>query len=656
LDHISRNPYGELKQAILKEVEDFLYENAQMKVTEEELIFTKAPEELGDYALALHKLCKKYNLPVSDISEAVAKLIPSRVSLVSTAAHKGGYVNFRLDFKEYGYLVLDSIKTLGTEYGYVPADKAMRILVEYISANPIHPLHVGHLRNAVLGESLARILERRGHIVRRHFYVDDVGLQVAYAALGYKLIKGKVNWRKYWKKGDHFIGYIYAATNILVSIIDKRRELELAKKEGDEEKVLEVTRELDDLLYYANSLREKNEEVFELLLDELSKIDDPTNVIVELNRKFERGDPEAERLFRELCNIVIEGFKETLDKLNISFDSWDWESEVTLRSNRTRSVLEKLSETPFIEKRMGALYFKGEEMVNSYNLKKVFGLSESFEIPPLALSRSDGTTLYTVRDIAYSIWKFEECNVDKVINVVGVDQKIPQLYLKLALWLLGYKKEAENLHHFAYEMVRLQGVRMSSRRGVMVTADELINEAIARALEEVNKRNPKLEDEEKRRVAERVGIGALKYLLLSTSPSKTIVFSWERAFDLNQNSGPFIQYAYVRASSILRKAHKIPSIIEKDSLVFEDVLERSLLKMIGEFPQVVVEASENMRPDMIASYANEFAKLFNLFYEKCPVLKASGPHYHTRLLLVHATSIVLKNSLEMLGIDVPRKM
>ncbi len=652
----SYNPFGSLEKHVKTKLVEEL-NNIGVPVRSEDIVLTGAPPQYGDYAVPLHEVLRRIKIPREHFVNHIIESLLEKTPLINRATEKNGFLNLRLNYSEYGKLIFTMVTRLKEKYGFNPAREKENILVEYISANPIHPLHVGHLRNAVLGESIARLCEWRGHSVKRHFYVDDVGLQVAYAVFGYKFLR-KIDWRKYWRKGDHFIGFVYASTHTLIELIDKRRRLEDAKRRNVEEEVLKLTREIDETMIHVSRLRSQNEEVFDRLLDAISRIKDPGKEVVELNRRFEKGDKEVATLFREVCSIVLEGFIETLNQLKIDFDSWDFESEITLWSGLSKKVIDYLSKTPFLMERDGALYLNGEQVASFYGLKKVFNLPETLDLPPLTLCRADGTTLYTVRDIAYSVWKFTKCGVDRVINVVGVDQKIPQLYLKLALWLLGYRKEAQNLHHFAYEMVRLPGARMSSRKGILITADDLIKESILRALDEVYKRNPGIRKEEAEEIAKKVGLGALKYMLVSSSPTRTITFSWERAFDFEQNSGPFIQYSYVRATSILRKADLDPTKISIENIEpeFKEQLERKLLLLLGEFPQKVAEAADNLRPDLIAGYANEVAKTFNLFYEKCPVLKAPSTTRLSRLLLVYTVATVLKNSLNLLGIDTPSRM
>ncbi|MEM2029612.1 MAG: arginine--tRNA ligase, partial [Candidatus Bathyarchaeia archaeon] len=267
--------------------------------------------------------------------------------------------------------------------------------------------------------------------------------------------------------------------------------------------------------------------------------------------------------------------------------------------------------------------------------------------------RSDGTTLYTTRDIAYSLWKLKMA--DKVINVIGIEQRLAQIQLKLALYALGCADEAGRLIHFAYNLVNFPGQRISGRRGRYITLDEVIDEAIERAYEEVNKRSTDLAEEEKRRISEIVGIGAVKYALLETDPLKPIVFTWDRVINFEKNSGPYIQYSYARACSILRKAPK--HVEDADFSLLKEPAEREIVLMVARFPEIFIDAADNLRPNIIADFANTLADKFNAFYASIPVIKAEPPELaNARLMLVNAARITLRNALALLGIEAPQRM
>lgn len=563
----------------------------------------------------------------------------------------GGYVNFYVNYSVLAYETLRSVEHLDGVYGYLKADKPLKIIVEHTSANPIHPLHIGAARNAVLGDTLARLLRARGHEVKVHFYINDVGLQVAVAAYGYDKI-GRI---KPKGKADHFIGLVYAMTNCIVEIADLKRKLkELDDKGVMGEERTRIANELSEWVGIAKELRDRDSELFDLLLERISFDSDPKRSIAQLDLKYELGEKSVIDLFRSLCKLCIDGFKETFEKANIHIESWDWESDVVW-SSRVKLIVDSLKETNFTFYDGGALVFDVERAAVTLDLKKALGVSELYEIPKLTLVRSDGRTLYTTRDIAYTLWQFEHFNSDKVIHVIGVDQTLPQLQLKIALATLGKLSYALNMIHFAYELVHLPGFKMSSRRGRFVEFDRILDEAIDRAREEVRKRSPQLNDRIVDDVARMIGVGAVRYALLSVTPSRKMTFTWDRVLNFEQNSAPFIQYAHARACNILARVECLPESYDTSLLSHE--LEKDLILRVSRFPEVVAEAADNLRPELLAEYTNFLALSFNSFYDALPVLKAKPLELrNARLHLVNAVRIVLRNALSLMGIDAPSRM
>ncbi|MCL4430206.1 MAG: arginine--tRNA ligase, partial [Chloroflexi bacterium] len=316
-------------------------------------------------------------------------------------------------------------------------------------------------------------------------------------------------------------------------------------------------------------------------------------------------------------------------------------------------VLAKLRDSPFVFSEEGVLEFDAEKVVNTLNLKSKLGLSQNHEVPTLTLGRADGTTLYTTRDIAYTIWKFKQAQ--KVINVIGMEQSLAQLQLKIALFAMGYGQNAENLTHFAYNLVTLPGYKMSSRRGHYITFDEVLTEAVRRAYEEVSKRSPMLSEEEKRKIADFVGLGAVRYALVDVDSGKPVVFTWERVLNFETNSAPYVQYTHARACSILRKAGREP---EKPAFgLLTEKLERELVLALAGFPDMFVEATEYLKPNMFADYTNALADKFNTFYNAYPVIKADSQELSdARIALTKAIKTVMHNALELIGVVAPEKM
>jgi arginyl-tRNA synthetase len=313
----------------------------------------------------------------------------------------------------------------------------------------------------------------------------------------------------------------------------------------------------------------------------------------------------------------------------------------------------RLKDSPFIFNEKGVLQFDADKAAKVLNLKGKLGLNENSEVPPLTLVRADGTTLYTTRDIAYTLWKFKQAQ--KVINVIGMEQSLAQLQLKLAVYALGYTTQADNLVHFAYNLVTLPGYKMSSRRGHYITFDQVLDDAVQRAYEEVCKRSPMLTEEEKRKIADFVGLGAVRYALVDVDSGKPVVFTWERVLNFETNSAPYVQYTHARACSILRKAAREPE--NADFGLLTEKLERELVMALASFPDMFIEATEYLKPNMIADYANALADKFNTFYNAYPVLKADSTQLSdARIALTDAIRTVMHNALNLIGVVAPEKM
>jgi len=647
----SVNPFARFRSecdAVLADVLNRLFPEATVSLAFELPPSPEFGELSSSVCFELAKSSGKKPLKIAEQVVDAADLTRSRL-LKSVKAAGGGYINFYIDLSEFAKLTLTSVLALGGEYGFVKAEKPSKIIVEHTSVNPIHPIHIGQARNPVLGDSLARILVARGNTVYRHYYVDDVGRQAAVIAYGYE----KLGEPKPEGKPDHFIGVIYAITSCIVEIQKLKKAIENAKKLGEsEEQIPKLHRELDDWTGVAAELESTHPQLFTQLLNQINKDENPEARIAKLNLEYERGGKEAKQLIRKMSQLCLEGFKQSLDGIGVYYDSWDWESDFVWNSN-VKKVLDALEKTPYVFHAGQVLEFNAEKVVQDLDLKPLLGLREDYEVPPLTLVRADGTTLYTTRDIPYNLWKFEKAN--RVVNVVGMEQTLAQMQLKIALCALGHLDKAKNLKHFAYNLVRLPGFKMSSRTGRYVTLDETVDEAVKRAYAEVVKRSPNLSEEDKQRISKLVGIGAIKYALAQVDPSKPVVFTWDRVLDFEKNSAPYIQYSHARAGSILRKAERKPE--KADYALLREPIERDLVLALAKFPDTLVDSAENLRPNEIADYANAVADKFNTFYSALPVIKAEPLELSdARLALVESTKTVLQNALNLLGIEAPERM
>jgi len=648
---VSPNPFAVFRNECGSTLTE-AFQKALPEIIVASLSFEKPPNpEYGQLASSIcFELAKQTGKKPIELAKLLINAInKSKFNLIEHVEPAGaGYINFHANFEKLSALTIESAMRLDKVYGFVKIEKPLKIIVEHTSANPTHPIHVGTARNPMLGDTIARLLKTRGHTVYRHYYFDDVGRQTSVMAYGYE----KLGRPKPDTKPDHFLGKIYTITSCLVEINRLKKELERAKIVQTEDEIVKINRELDEWVSISAELQAKDPQLFEKLLDNISQDKDPENTINKLNKAYEEGEPKARKLVREVSELCLEGFKQTLERIGVSFDSWDWESDFVY-GGRVAEVIQKLKKTPYVFIESGALEFRAEEVARRLNLKAKLGLREDHEIPSLTLARSDGTTLYTTRDIAYSLWKFEKAQ--KVINVIGMEQNLAQLQLKIALYALGFEKYADNLTHFAYNLVSLPGYKMSSRRGRYITFDDVMDEAVKRAYEEVSKRSPQLSEEEKKAIADFVGIGAVRYALVEVDSSKPVVFTWDRVLNFEKNSAPYIQYTHARACSILRKAARKPE--KPDYGLLKERLEQEIVLSLASFPETFVEATEYLKPNMIADYANALADKFNTFYNAFPVIKAEPPELSdARLALVDAVRVTLRNALNLIGIVAAEKM
>jgi arginyl-tRNA synthetase len=647
---VSVNPFKEFHvvcESVLKDAIKQLYPTFSLP----SILLEVPPNlEFGELAASVcFELAKHAEKKPRTIAEEIVQFIDiTDFPLIESVEVAGaGYINFRVNSEMFSSLTLESTRALDNAYGYIKTSEPQKILLEHTSVNPIHPIHIGQARNPMLGDAVARILTAHGHKVSTHYYVDDVGRQSAVIAYGY----GKLGKPKPEGKPDRFIGAIYAVTSCIMEVQRLKKEVENAKKLAPTE-VSELQRKLDEWTSIVADIEQRFPEIFTRLLDEISGDSDPEGQVGKLIRGYEAGEEEAKRLLREVCELCLEGFRETLRNIDVSIDSWDWESDFIWNGDVNRA-LDELKKTRYVFEENGVLEFDAEKVADDLDLKNALGISDDHELSSLTLVRADGTTLYTTRDIAYHLWKFQRA--DRVVNVIGMEQTLPQLQLKLALSALGHVDYVTKLTHFAYSLVRLLGYRMSSRRGRYITLDEVMEGAAERAYTEVSKRSPHLSDEEKRQISEFVGKGAVKYALIEVDPTKPVVFTWDRVLDFEKNSAPYIQYSHARALSILRKASREPE--NPDYSLLTDPMERDIVLTLARFPEVFVDAAENLRPNAIADYANALADRFNRFYTKLPVIKAKSPGLSdARLALVDATRIVLRNALKLLGIEAPERM
>ena len=605
--------------------------------------------EFGELASSIaHEIAREKRLSPKDVAHTIRNSLTIRSgSLIASVEDVAGYINFRLNYPLAGPLILESALRENETFGVEKTAQPMRVSVEHTSANPVGPITMATVRNSILGDSLARLLTARGHAVNKRFYVDDVGRQVCLLAYGYKLLgrpqpEGKV---------DHWFGRLYACTNCAVQIEATKKKLKLIQAGQDAEKQAELQRNLDEWVAIASELEATDRELLAKVVAAIQVQADPEGDIEEIGRKYEQNDPQVADLVRRVATLCLEGVKASLSEIGIVFDTWDWESQL-LWDGLVDSALKRLAQLPFTKHEEGSLALDINAIVEAYGLREQFKLARNYEVPKLTLVRSDGTTLYSTRDIAYSMAKFMDS--DRVINVIASEQNLPQLQIRIALYALGEKNPALNMVHYAYGLVELPGAKMSKRRAHFVTLDQVLEQARSKVNETMAGRKEEFGKSETDTVIRNIAEGAIKFAMLSLTSTKNLTFTWDRVLSLEKNSAPFINYAYTRAGSILRKTGEMTAKVDGASLTHP--LEHILIFKVGQMGEVFREAADQLKPEELASYASSLAEKFHEYYEKVDVIHADENVKNARATLVGAVKVVLHNSMELLGITLSDRM
>ena len=606
--------------------------------------------EFGELSSSVgHEIARQLRVTPGEVAEKIKKAIDTKTAtLIASIDVVSGYINFRLNYAVAGSSILDAAVRENEAYGNLKTATPLKVSVEHTSANPSGPLTMAHARNSILGDALARLLKARGHLVNRRFYVDDVGRQVSILAYGYRLL----NKSKPEGKVDHWFGRLYACTNCALQIDTTKKKLkQMIDEPANSDRRLELQRDLDEWVGIAAELETADKLLFQRVVTAVQAQADPERAVQEIGRNYERREKEAATLVREVSDVCLHGMKTTLTAMEIEFDTWDWESEL-LWDGQVQKTLTRLLKLPFVKTDGLSASLDVNAIVEAYSLREEFHLSPNYEVPSLTLARSDGTTLYPTRDIAYTIAKFIDS--DRVINVIASEQTLPQLQIRLALYALGEREAARNLVHYAYGLVELPGMKMSKRRARFVALDEVIEQAMKKVEETMADRKEELGKEESEQVARAVALGAIKFAMLNLNSVKNLTFTWDRVLSLEQNSSPFINYAYTRAGSILRKLERVPD--NADCSLLSHPLERLLIFKIGQMPEVFSEAADQLKPEELANYANSLAEKFHEYYEKVDVIHSDEQVKNARAILVRAVQIVLRNCMELLGIRVSERM
>jgi arginyl-tRNA synthetase len=611
----------QIEDILLHSVADAIYNLYGKRFESGSIVLGKTNKEFeGDFTLVVFPFLKISKKPPEATARQIGEFLLSSTPEVEGFNVVKGFLNIIVSGKYWlGYF--NKIAAI-PDYAYTPvSESSATVMVEYSSPNTNKPLHLGHVRNNLLGYSVAEILKANGNKVIRTNLVNDRGIHIC---------KSMLAWKKWGngetpestqdtasKKGDHLVGKYYV-------LFDKHLKEEVENKVKN------------------NWEREEALQKSELMSE-----------AQEMLNKWEKGDAEVVSLWEKMNAWVYKGFEETYTRLGVSFDRTYYESQTYLLGKKmVEAGLNK------IDLNSGrAVFFKKEDGSVRIDLTKE-GLDEK------VLLRSDGTSVYMTQDLGTAVERFREFpNLSKLIYTVGNEQEYHFKVLFLILGKLGYKW-SDDCYHLSYGMVELPEGKMKSREGTVVDADDLIRLMVDTAREmtlELGKTEG-LDPLEADRLYTTIGLGALKYFILKVDPKKKMLFNPKESIDFNGNTGPFIQYTYARTRSILRKA--VNGELEKYNLAGASVRDgnmdkkdRDLIRLLYDFPKVIREAAKEYNPGLIANYVYDLSKEYNQFYHDTPILKEENFGLRVfRLALSNKVAQVIKSGMLLLGIEVPEQM
>jgi len=573
---------------------------------------TKAEFE-GNLTLVVFPFLKLSRLKPEDTAQQLGDYLAKHCKVVQSFNVVKGFLNLTIAPAAWISLLnrIDSEPRFGEK---AVNEQSPLVMIEYSSPNTNKPLHLGHVRNNLLGWSLAQIMEANGNRVVKTNIVNDRGIHICKSMLAWKKWGNGATPESTGKKGDHLIGDYYVA-------FDQHYRAELAeltakfKAEGMTDEEAEKRAKEDSPLM---------KEAHDMLV------------------RWEQGDEEVRALWKKMNDWVYQGFDETYKAMGVGFDKIYYESETYLEGKA--KVEEGLAKGLFFRKPDGSVW---ADLSNE-------GLDQKL------LLRADGTSVYMTQDIGTADLRFKDYPIDKMIYVVGNEQNYHFQVLSILLDRLGFKWGKE-LVHFSYGMVELPNGKMKSREGTVVDADDLMEEMVSaarRTSEELGKFADMTENE-RNDIARIVGMGALKYFILKVDARKNMLFNPEESIDFNGNTGPFIQYTYARIRSIMRKAEAegivLPSVLPHTLPLNEK--EVQLIQKLNSFETMVEQAGKDYSPSGIANYCYELTKDFNQFYHDYSILNAESAEAKTlRLVLAKNVAKTIKNGMQLLGIEVPERM
>ena len=578
-------------------------------VAPESIVVQNAPNpEMGDLGAPMFAFAKALRMAPPQIAAGLVEKITDK-SLGEFIA-VGPYVNVKLDKSGAASPILKAIKSQGDSYGSTGSDgkkplAGRRVMIEFSSPNTNKPLHLGHVRNDALGESVSRILKAAGADVYKVDLINNRGVHICKSMLAYKLFheaKGDTP-ESLGMKGDHFVGQCYVE-------FDKYLKGEKDKPE--------------------TAHPEANQMAEDMLI------------------KWEAGDPEVHALWEKMNGWTFDGVKETYKRTGISFDKYYFESETYLKGkDEIMKGLEK------------GVFFKAEDGSVRIDVTDVVGKGKDGNNQEKVLLRKDGTSVYITQDIGTAISRHDDWAFNQLVYVVASEQNYHFKVLFHILKKLGFDW-ADKLFHLSYGMVNLPSGRMKSREGTVVDADNLVDSLHADALAAIKERGRDEEVGDADEVAEKVALGALHYYILQATPIKDMLFNPAESLSFNGNTGPYLQYMGARINSILAKAAEA-GVTEDSSETAVALLsgedEWALIKTLGDYPNVIAKAAENLDPSLVAAYVYEVAKLFSKFYQNCSIVNAENKQLAgARLYLASCTLQVIKNAMNLVLVPYLERM
>lgn len=590
---------NQLKNAVVAAVEQ-LYGNAP---AESQITLQKTKKEFaGDWTLVTFPLLKISHKNPAQTAQEIGEYLKANVSIVADYNVINGFLNIVLQQGSW----LDTLGKMDADanYGLVPVtENSPLVMIEYSSPNTNKPLHLGHIRNNLLGYSLAEIMKANGYKVIKTNIVNDRGIHICKSMLAWQKFGKGATPSSVGKKGDHLVGDYYVA-------FDKAYKAEIKE-------LMQQGMNEDDAKKNAPLMLEAQE----------------------MLRKWEAGDAEVRALWQTMNQWVYDGFDETYKRMGVDFDKIYYESDTYLIGKE--KVNEGLQKGLFFTKEDGSVW---ADMTDQ-------GLDQKL------LLRADGTSVYMTQDIGTASLRFQDYPINKMIYVVGNEQNYHFQVLSILLDRLGFEW-GKDLVHFSYGMVELPEGKMKSREGTVVDADDLMDEMVGTATE-ISKELGKLDgmsQEEIDAICTMIGLGSLKYFILKVDPRKNMTFNPKESIDFNGNTGSFIQYTHARIQSVLRKAAELGELPALDGIQLNDK-EIALISALSSFPEVVKQAGKEYSPSLIANYTYDLVKEYNQFYHDYSILKEEDEAVRAmRIVLSRNVAKVIKQAMALLGIGVPDKM